>query len=68
MVFIYMGNNQLLGGSNKTEWDWGIPVTNASVEIDGTTVVKDGGWFSDSIQTLLKAGSPSLKFAHRGEL
>ena len=42
MVFIYMGNNQLLGGSNKTEWDWGIPVTNASVEIDGTTVVKDG--------------------------
>jgi len=24
MVFIYMGNNQLLGGSNKTEWDWGF--------------------------------------------
>jgi leucyl aminopeptidase (aminopeptidase T) len=42
MVTLGMGNNQLLGGSNKTEWGWGIPVTNATVEIDGTTVVKDG--------------------------
>ena len=42
MVYIFMGNNQLLGGDNKSEWGWGIPVTNASVEIDGTTVVKDG--------------------------
>jgi leucyl aminopeptidase (aminopeptidase T) len=42
MVFIGMGNNQLLGGTNKTEFGWIIPVTNASVEIDGKTVVKDG--------------------------
>jgi hypothetical protein len=42
MVFIDMGNNQLLGGSNKTEFHWGIPVTNATVEIDGKTVVRDG--------------------------
>jgi leucyl aminopeptidase (aminopeptidase T) len=42
MVIIWMGNNQLLGGTNKTEFGWGIPVTNASVEIDGKTVVKDG--------------------------
>ncbi len=42
MVFIGMGNNQLLGGNNKTEFAWVIPVVKASVEIDGKTVVKDG--------------------------
>jgi len=42
MVFIGMGNNQLLGGSNKTEFAWVIPIVNASVEIDGKAVVKDG--------------------------
>ncbi len=42
MVYITMGNNQLLGGSNKTEFGWSIPVVKASVQIDGKTIVKDG--------------------------
>ena len=42
MVFIGMGNNQLLDGKNKTEFVWIIPVVKASVEIDGKSVVKDG--------------------------
>jgi leucyl aminopeptidase (aminopeptidase T) len=42
MVYIGMGGDQLLGGTNKTEFGWTIPVTNASVEIDGKIVVKDG--------------------------
>jgi len=42
MVFIGLGTNQLLGGNNKTDFGWTIPVVKASVEIDGKTVVKDG--------------------------
>jgi leucyl aminopeptidase (aminopeptidase T) len=42
MVYISIGNNQLLGGNNKTGFFWGIPVVKASVEVDGKTVLKDG--------------------------
>lgn len=42
MVYIGMGNNQLLGGNNKTEFGWITPVVKATVEVDGKTVVKDG--------------------------
>lgn len=42
MVFIGIGNNDLLGGNNKTNFGWFIPVVNATVEVDGKTVVKDG--------------------------
>jgi len=42
MVFIGIGNNDLLGGNNKTNFGWFIPLVNATVEVDGKTVVKDG--------------------------
>jgi len=42
MVYIGIGNNQLLGGNNKTEFGWTTPVVKATVEVDGKTVVKDG--------------------------
>jgi aminopeptidase len=42
MVFISIGNNQLLGGNNKTDFSWTIPVVKASVEVDGKTVLKEG--------------------------
>jgi hypothetical protein len=42
MVYIGLGNNQLLGGSNNTEFGWSAPVVKATVEVDGKTVVKDG--------------------------
>ena len=42
MVYIGIGNNQLLGGNNKTEFGWTAPVVKATVEVDGKTVVKDG--------------------------
>ncbi len=42
MVFIGIGNNELLGGNNKTNFEWFIPVVNATVEVDGKIVVKDG--------------------------
>ena len=42
MVYIGIGDNQLLGGNNKTEFGWMTPVVKATVEVDGKTVVKDG--------------------------
>lgn len=42
MVWISFGNNELLGGNNVQPGGFTFPVTNATVEIDGKTVVKDG--------------------------
>ena len=42
MVWISIGDNQLLGGNNKTQGAFSFPIVNATVEIDGKVVVKDG--------------------------
>jgi leucyl aminopeptidase (aminopeptidase T) len=42
MVYINVGNNQLLGGTNKTQTGYGFPITRATVSVDGVTIVKDG--------------------------
>ena len=44
MVYIGVGDNQLLGGANKVTGGGGFafPIVNATVTIDGKTVVQDG--------------------------
>jgi aminopeptidase len=42
VVYLSFGNNQLEGGKNTSEFSWSFPLTNATVEIDGKAVVKDG--------------------------
>jgi leucyl aminopeptidase (aminopeptidase T) len=44
LVSISTGDNQLLGGSNKVQGGggWSAPIVNATVTIDGKTVVQDG--------------------------
>lgn len=42
MVWIGVGNNQILGGNNKTQGGFTFPIVSATVEVDGKTVVKDG--------------------------
>jgi len=42
VVFLSFGNNQLEGGKNTSGFSWSFPITNATVEIDGKVVVKDG--------------------------
>jgi aminopeptidase len=42
MVWVNFGNNELLGGNNKEAGSWGFPITEATVEIDGKTVIKGG--------------------------
>ena len=42
IVYLSFGNNQLEGGNNTSGFSWSFPLTNATVEIDGKVVVKDG--------------------------
>ena len=44
LVFVSIGDNQILGGSNKAEgtFNFPFPIVGATVEIDGKVVIKDG--------------------------
>ena len=42
MVELSFGDNQLLGGENKTTGGFSFPVTNATVTVDGEVVVRAG--------------------------
>jgi aminopeptidase len=44
VVFVNIGDNQLLGGKNKTQgnFSFGFPLVGATVEVDGKVVIKNG--------------------------
>jgi len=44
LVFVSIGDNQILGGSNKAEgtFSFPFPIVGATVEIDSKVVIKDG--------------------------
>ena len=44
MVYIMFGSNYTLGGKNTVKGDasYWFPITNATVKIDGKTVIRDG--------------------------
>lgn len=42
MVWIAVGDNGLMGGTNKRRGSMCLPLVKATVEIDGKVVVKDG--------------------------
>jgi aminopeptidase len=42
MVVVGTGNNALYGGQNKTPGGATFPITNATVDIDGQVIVRDG--------------------------
>ncbi|MBS1681125.1 MAG: aminopeptidase [Bacteroidetes bacterium] len=42
VVHLQFGDNQLQGGKNISSFNWSFPIMNATVEIDGKVVVKDG--------------------------
>lgn len=44
MIYVGIGDNQMLGGSNKVQGQggYGFPIVKATVAIDGKVVVKDG--------------------------
>ncbi|MCB0530981.1 MAG: aminopeptidase [Lewinellaceae bacterium] len=42
LVYLHVGNNEYIGGENKVTGLFSFPLTNATVTIDGVTVVRDG--------------------------
>ena len=42
MVTIGIGDNELYGGNNRNTGEFSFPIVNATVEIDGRIVIKDG--------------------------
>jgi aminopeptidase len=42
IVHLQFGENRLMGGKNSSTFSWNWPILNATVEIDGKVVVKDG--------------------------
>lgn len=49
MVWIDIGENQLLGGDNTETGSFSFPLTKATVTIDGRVVVKDGALMPGSL-------------------
>ena len=42
LVSIYFGDNRFCGGSNNDGTNWYVPLTKATVSVDGRTIVRDG--------------------------
>jgi leucyl aminopeptidase (aminopeptidase T) len=42
LVSIYFGDNRFFGGSNNDGTNWYVPLTKATVSVDGRTIVRDG--------------------------
>jgi leucyl aminopeptidase (aminopeptidase T) len=42
MVYVGVGDNRVYGGANNADTGYSFPITNATVTIDGKTVIKDG--------------------------
>ena len=42
IVWVGLGNNRFFGGTNNTLGQFSFPITNATVTIDGKTVIRDG--------------------------
>lgn len=44
VVFIEVGDNRALGGSNKSDFSFGFRLEKATVTVGGKTILKDGSW------------------------
>ena len=42
MVYITMGNNEGMGGQNHAQSNFSFPIANATVEVDGQVLVRNG--------------------------
>ena len=51
MVGVFLGDNTLMGGTNKVKAAAGVglPIPNATVEVDGQVVVRDGKLVSSEV-------------------
>ncbi|WP_158010179.1 aminopeptidase [Hymenobacter glacialis] len=61
MVYVNTGNNALYGGQNKTPGGYSFPIINATVEIDGKTIVRNGQLVSPTMASTKSAAKKSRK-------
>ena len=61
MVYVGMGNNALLGGTNQAKGGDNCPVANATVEGDGTVIVRNGQLVSPATAKAAAGGKKALK-------
>jgi aminopeptidase len=61
MVFVSSGNNALYGGENKSPGGYSYPIANATVDIDGKVVVRNGQLVSTTVASAMPAPKKSRK-------
>lgn len=61
MVYVGMGNNALLGGTNQAASGNSFPIANATVEVDGTVVVRNGQLVGPTTAKANAEGKKALK-------
>jgi len=61
MVFVGAGGNELLGGQNKGGTGINFSVANATVDVDGTVVVRNGQLVTPTLAKATSGGKKSLK-------
>lgn len=61
MVFVGTGNNALLGGQNQAASGYYFPVVNATVDIDGKVIVRNGQLVSNTVASTMPAPKKSRK-------
>lgn len=61
MVFVGAGNNGLLGGQNKSTGGYSFPIANATVEVDGKVIVRNGQLVSPTMASTKPAAKKKGK-------
>jgi aminopeptidase len=55
MVYVGMGNNALLGGTNQATSGNSFPIANATVDIDGKVIVRNGQLVTTAVASSMSA-------------
>jgi len=61
MVYVSTGNNALYGGQNQTPGGYSFPIANATVEVDGKTIVRNGQLVSPAMASTKPAAKKKGK-------
>jgi len=61
VVFVSTGNNALLGGQTKEQGGYNFPIANATVEIDGKVIVRNGQLVSPAMASTKPAAKKKGK-------
>ncbi|WP_394348428.1 aminopeptidase [Hymenobacter jejuensis] len=61
MVFVSTGNNALFGGQNKTLGGYSFPIANATVDVDGKVIVRNGQLVSPTMASAKPAPKKKQK-------